>query len=238
MKQVLSLLLLLLAAIPIAWAEPDTDLIYQTSKLDDLIAGRYDGKIKLSTVKKQGDFGLGTFNRLDGEMIELDGSFYQVKEDGKVYAISPAMADSLKTPFATVTFFETDRKATTDQPLNFEQLKAFLDSLLLNKETFYAVKIEGSFSYLKARTPVAQKKPYPPLEEALKTERTFEFKEVKGTLVGFRCPESAKGTNIPGYHFHFLTEDKQGGGHLLELTTAEINVSIDETPRHQVASGK
>ncbi|MBI4373759.1 MAG: acetolactate decarboxylase [Deltaproteobacteria bacterium] len=239
MKQAL-LILLFFGLLPSAWAEPelDTDLLYQTSKLDDLISGRYDGKIKLSTVKKQGDFGLGTFNRLDGEMVLLQGNFYQIKSDGKAYLLTDAVVKSSKTPFAAVTFFETDRKAATDQPLNLEQLKTFLDSLLLNKETFYAVKIEGSFQYLKARAPLPQKKPYPPIEEAEKTQAVFEFKEVKGTLVGFRCPESAKGTNFPGYHFHFLTEDKQAGGHLLELTTGEISVSIDETPRHQVASEK
>lgn len=233
-----TLIVLWLLVSPWCLAETDTDLLYQTARIDELLAGRYDGKAKLGAVKKFGDFGLGTFNRLDGEMLLLDGVFYQIKDDGKAYTLSSAVTEATKTPFATVTFFEAEHTASTDQPLGLDQLYQLLDSILPNKETFYAVKIEGGFKSIKARTPLQQKKPYPPIQEVERTQKIFEFKEVKGTLVGFRCPESVKGINFPGYHFHFLSEDKQSGGHLLDITTDVINVLIDETPRHQVATKK
>ncbi len=38
-----------------------------------------------------------------------------------------------------------------------------------------------------------------------------------------------KGINVPGYHFHFITEDKKAGGHLLECQTENIRIGIDYT---------
>ncbi len=221
-----------------ALAEPELDLLYQTAKIDDLMAGQYDGKVSLGEVQKQGDFGLGTFNRLDGEMVLLQGKFYQIKADGKAYLLTDAVVKSSKTPFAAVTFFETDHTASTDQPLDLTQLSGFLDSLLLNKQFFYSIRIDGKFKYVKTRSVPAQKKPYLPITEVVKTEPTFEFRDVKGTLVGFWCPESAQGMNLPGYHFHFLSEDRSGGGHLLEIQTDSVQIAIDETAHHQLATTK
>jgi len=76
----------------------------------------------------------------------------------------------------------------------------------------------------------AQSKPYPSLAEATSKQPTFEFHDVKGTLVGFWCPAYAQGINVPGYHLHFLTEDKQAGGHLLECRVQNARLEIDPTP--------
>ena len=88
------------------------------------------------------------------------------------------------------------------------------------KTCFYAVMIQGEFSYVKTRSVPAQEKPYPPLAEVTKNQPTFEFTDVTGTMVGFRCPPYVTGINVPGYHLHFLTDDRTAGGHLLEFTVA------------------
>jgi acetolactate decarboxylase len=64
---------------------------------------------------------------------------------------------------------------------------------------------------------------------------TFEFQKVEGTLVGFRCPPYAKGLNLPGWHLHFLTADRTGGGHVLELVTEKVRFAIDYTPAIRIA---
>ena len=215
-------------------ATVDRDVLYQPTRIDYLLSGHYDGKVTYKEVRKHGDFGLGTFDHLDGEMVELDGTLYQVKSDGSINPV----ADSAKSPFAAVTFFDAKKKASTDQPLDLQQLSNFLDGVILDKETYYAIRIDGTFKYVKTRSVPAQKKPYPPLSEVAKTQPTFEFHDVKGTLVGFRCPESANGINLPGYHFHFITEDRKGGGHLLEVQTDSIAVGIDETPRNSLTAQK
>ena len=106
-----------------------------------------------------------------------------------------------------------------------------IDRLVANPNVFVAVKIKGTFEYIKTRSVPAQKKPYPLLSEIIKIQPIFERQQIKGTLVGFRTPSFSAGLNPVGYHLHFLSEDKSMGGHLLEMhplnVTCEIMV-IDE----------
>jgi acetolactate decarboxylase len=203
------------------------DVLYQTSTIDALLEGVYQGDITFSELKKHGDFGLGTFDSLDGEMIGLDGTFYQIKVDGVAYPVD----DAMKTPFAMITFFEADKTVLQDKPLNYKQLVEYLDDLLPTKNIFYAIKIKGVFSYIKTRSVPRQNKPYPLLVDALKNRTVFDLYNVKGTIVGFRLPDYMKGLNVPGYHFHFITENRKAGGHLLDCEIQSSSIEIDYTDR-------
>ena len=205
----------------------DRETLFQVSPISALMAGSYDGVMSLGALGKYGDFGIGTFEKLDGEMIETDGAFYQVRADGKAYLKS----GSVLTPFACVTFFDADREEKLTQGLDYLQLQKFLDERLPTANIFYAVKIEGTFSYIKTRSEPPQEKPYPPLDEVTKNQSVFEFHNVEGTIIGFRCPPYVTGVNMPGYHLHFLTKNKDAGGHVLELTVQEATASIDDTSK-------
>ena len=100
------------------------------------------------------------------------------------------------------------------------------------------VTITGKFSYVKTRSVPAQTKPYPRLVEVAKKQPTFEFRDVQGVLVGFRLPDYFEGINLTGYHLHFLTADRTGGGHLLGLTTKKIVVELDLTPEVRLSLPK
>lgn len=65
--------------------------------------------------------------------------------------------------------------------------------------------------------------------EIVKTQPTFEYERVRGTLMGFRTPPYMKGLNVPGYHLHFITEDHSRGGHVLACTIGQATLSIDFT---------
>ena len=182
-------------------------------------------KIPYKELENHGDFGLGTFDGLDGEMIALEGRFYQIKADGKAYPVD----GSMETPFAVVTFFEPDKAVSSNKISDYEQLKQHVDSMLPDRDIFYAIKIEGVFEYIKARSVPAQSKPYPPLDEALKGQTIFEFHDVAGTLVGFWCPAYVDEINVPGYHFHFITADRKAGGHLLDCQIQSAQTEIDYT---------
>ncbi len=212
-------------------AQKNQEVLYQTSTINALLDEVYDGNITFKELKRHGDFGLGTFNKLDGEMIGLDGEFYQIKADGVVYPVD----DSTKTPFAVVTFFESDKTMVLDRPLNYKQLELYLNNVLPTENIFYAFKIEGTFQYVKTRSVPGQNKPYPPLVEIVKNQPIFEFNNVKGTLVGFWYPGYMKGINVPDYHFHFITEDKRAGGHLLECQTQNVSIEIDYTSNSYLA---
>ena len=90
--------------------------------------------------------------------------------------------------------------------------------------------MDGVFSRLKTRSVPRQKKPYPRLVEVARKQPTFEFRNVKGTIVGFRCPAFVKGINVPGYHLHFITEDRTGGGHVLDFKLIKGEIGVDITP--------
>lgn len=187
--------------------------ITQVSTIDALLAGVYDGQMSLATLREYGDFGLGTFEGLDGEMVLLDGTFYKIRADGRVYR--PALSE--RTPFACVTTFVADHKETLAQPTNLQELEARIDAAAPQQNRFCAFMVRGEFRSVRARSVAAQKPPYPPLAEVTKTQAVFVLKNVRGTLVGFRSPAWAKGVNVPGYHLHFLADDLSCGGHVLDL---------------------
>ncbi len=201
------------------------ETLTQVSTVDALLEGVYDGVMTYGTLGEYGDFGIGTFATLDGEMLAFDGNFYQVRSDGVAYPV----ADDMETPFAAVTFFNEDFQYAVPQGLDMPGFTAFLDDRLDTVNTFYAIRIDGTFSHVKTRSVPAQQKPYLPLAEIAATQPVFEFQDVTGTLVGFRCPEFVGGVNVPGYHLHFLTDDKSAGGHVLEFTVAQADVSVDVT---------
>lgn len=207
------------------------ETVHQISTFNALLSGLYDGQSTFNELKGFGDFGIGTLEGLDGEMIELDGAFYQVKADGIAYPVK----DTMKTPFASVTFFDADQAQLVKEPINFEQLKKSLEGLISNKNIFYAIKVSGDFTYVKTRSVPGQKKPYPPLVEVTKNQPVFELHKVKGTLVGFWCPAYVEGINVPGYHLHFLTEDHKAGGHLLDFSMQNSLIEIDATPNFSMS---
>jgi acetolactate decarboxylase len=210
------------------------DVLFQASTIDALLVGVYDGEMAFMELKRHGDFGLGTFNELDGEMIALDGKFYQVKFDGTAYPVQ----DSMKTPFSVVTFFEPDESFTIDAGMNYEQIKTYLDQRIPTENIFYALRIEGIFKYMKTRSVPAQEKPYRHLVDVMKHQSIFEFHDVKGTIVGFRAPPFVEGINVPGYHLHFITEDRKAGGHVLECEVQHVGVQLDFTSELHVVLPK
>jgi acetolactate decarboxylase len=217
------------------------DTLFQISTINALLDGDYTGSMTFGELKRHGTFGLGTFDALDGEMIGLEGGFYQIKSDGVAYPVP----DSMTTPFAVVTIFDADKTLPSRDGMDYEGLQNYLDEAIPDKSIFYAVKIDGAFTYIKTRSVPKQQEPYPPLVDAVKEQTVFEFHDVRGTIVGFRCPDSAKGVNVPGYHLHFITEDRKAGGHLLACQIQNATIGIDYTsefymvlPQHNSARHK
>lgn len=227
MKRLVRLLaaaFLLLSAAEITYSGSNAGLVFQISPLEALMQGDYDGPTTFGELRQRGDFGLGTLNGLDGEMVALDGRFYQVRFDGKVLTVE----DSAKTPFAVVTFFKAGKKSSISGKMDKGRLEDAVDRLLDSKEHFSAVRVDGNFPYIKVRSVPRQHKPYVPLKDVLERQSLFELSDVKGTLVGFRFPPYMNGVNVPGYHFHFLTADRNAGGHVLACTVEGCRVEIAE----------
>jgi len=206
-------------------ARDDSDTLTQVSTIDALLQGVYDGVTTVAQLKAHGDFGIGTFAALDGEMLGFDGRFFQVTADG----VASEVSEDAQTPFAAVTFFDGDLQYTLPEGLDLGGVQSFLDSRFDTLNTFYAIRIDGAFATMVTRSVPAQRKPYPPLTEVTAKQSVFNFTEVSGTIVGFRCPAYVAGVNVPGYHLHFLSEDGRAGGHVLSLTVSKASASVDIT---------
>jgi acetolactate decarboxylase len=195
--------------------------LYQTSLMSALIAGIYEGEMTYGELRKYGDFGVGTFNDLDGEMICFDGSFYQLRSDGSARPVT----EDQKTPFAVVTFFKPEWEVDVTQQMAKSDLLA-----LIEKETdanlFNAVRVDGVFDEVRTRTVQRQTRPFPPLLEATKHQAENVFTNVEGTLAGFRSPTYAQGIGVAGFHLHFLRHDKQAGGHALDYSLRSGKVQV------------
>ena len=201
------------------------DALFQSSTITALFERVYEGDTTYGELKTRGDFGIGTFDGVDGEMVALDENFYQIKADGKAYPVD----DEMRTPFAVVKFFESDKTIPLEESLDMRRITDYIDRRLPTKNIFYAVRIDGIFSYIKVRSVTGQQKPYPPFSEVIRNQSVFELHDVKGTVVGFRFPEYTNGINVPGYHFHFITEDRKAGGHVLEFEVRNGKAEADFT---------
>jgi acetolactate decarboxylase len=195
--------------------------VYLCAPVNALVEGIYEEKIPFTEVKRHGDFGLGTFDHLDGEMIMLDGRIYQILSDGRVDQVG----DDALTPFACVTFFKPDKHAVLDGDRDYDDFLRWLEELLPSPNMFYALRIDGFFHYIKTRS-VPRQECYRPLVEVAAEQPVFEFEEIQGTLAGFYTPDFMASLSVPGMHLHFLSADQRHGGHLLECQPHQAEVSV------------
>jgi acetolactate decarboxylase len=207
----------------------DRDVLFQLAAFNTFSLGNYAGSMNYSNLAQKGDFGIGTFDGLDGEMIALNGVFYQIPSDGV-----PKEASATQTaPYATVTFFEVDQTFSVSS-FNYTQLKSFLDEKLTSKDVIYAVKVTGIIDWAQTRSPQKQAAPYSNITEALKTQAVFSLSNVSASAVGFWFPVSMDGVDYAGYHLHLITDDRTAGGHLLDCIIQNATVEIDQINRYEL----
>jgi len=196
--------------------------LFQVSTSGALVQGIYERAVSSSFLLNYGDFGLGTFENLDGEMVVLDGAIYQARSDGKVLNIT----DDVGTPFAVVTHFTADQDQTIESASSFEEITKICDQYRDSDNLFYAFRIDGRFAHIHTRAMKATLDGLP-LAKAAAIQPEFDFTDVDGTLVGIWAPQFSSALNIAGYHFHFLSEDRTKGGHLLECSGKNLRVRVE-----------
>lgn len=201
--------------------------IWQVSPFALLVRGHYDGVMPLGAIRRHGDLGLGAADQLAGEMALVDGRWYQFLEGGR--AVVPP--DEMRTPFAEVTFWSGGRDIAVQPGARYDaskQLQDAVDAQLPTLNAFYALRLEGTWDVVMARTYLRQTRPYPPLGHA--AADTITLTNVSGTMVGFRQPSYADSLGVPGYHLHFVTADRRVGGHVLSFTARDVRMQVSERP--------
>jgi acetolactate decarboxylase len=204
--------------------------LYQVSAAIALVEGVYEGAVRVGTLREHGNLGLGTFAGLDGEMVIVDGRFFQVRSDGSVRE----SGDDALTPFAAITRFAPDAAVAMEHAQNLSDLTCRFDGLRHSDNAFFALRVDGHFDYVHTRA-MCRTEAGVPLVQAAAVQPEFEFRDVDGTLVGFWTPEYAKTLNVPGYHLHFITYDRTGGGHLLQCRGADLRLQIQREGDYHIA---
>jgi acetolactate decarboxylase len=196
--------------------------LFQVSTSGALVAGLYQGVVSTAVILQHGDFGLGTFADLDGEMVIVDGRVFQAKGDGTVNEVGP----DAEAPFAVVTKFDPEIDTTLPPTGSLAELEALCDQLRPSNNIFYAIRLDGLFTSIKTRA-VSPPPANARLVEAAKVQSEFEFTHASGTLVGLWSPGFSSAFSVPGYHFHFLSDSRKQGGHLLACSSERLHVRIE-----------
>jgi acetolactate decarboxylase len=205
----------LLLTISLVQAQSSSSTLFQYSAINALLAGVYEGDMTIAQLAKKGDTGLGTINHIDGELIAIDGQFFAIKADGKAHRLPTTE----KTPFAVMAFIDHAAEYSLASQASVEALEHSLDDKISAKNSFQLIRIDGEFEQLTVRSEPKQSPPYRPLVEVMKEQQvSFELNNVNGSMIGFRTPDYITGVNVPGYHFHFISDDHSRGGHVLKLS--------------------
>ena len=206
---------------------PTRHSVFQTSLMSALLDGVYDGDLPISELLGHGDFGLGTFNALDGEMVVLDSICYQLRGSGEAARADPALC----TPFAVVTHFVPTITQALPTNRSRAEVAEIVGHLIPSENYLYAMRITGDFDWVRTRTAARQTKPYPPLRAATRNEPVIQFEDVSGIVAGFRTPLYEQGIGVPGGHVHFIDHDRKRGGHVLDYAirqgTLELCLATD-----------
>jgi acetolactate decarboxylase len=203
---------------------PQHNTLFTAGYAHAFIGGLYNGYYPYHKLKQHGDFGLGAPDKLDGELLVLNGKIYQTQHTGKTFEVN----NKALTPYAVVNFFKPEKTIKLSRAIDRVSLYKYLDSVLQNSNGMHAIHIQGKFSTIKTRAfPPVASKPYRPLADMLNLQQFFSYAAINGDLVGYKLPEYMDGANITGYHFHFLSQDKKSGGHIIDFTAENLIIEID-----------
>jgi len=205
--------------------KPDNS-VYLSAPVNAMMKGFYRQNTPVRDLHRHGDFGLGTFNDLDGEMVMLDGRVYQLHADGNAYEVDGAV----QTPFACVTFFSPDTVEEIEGDFDTAGFNSLLGRMIPSENMLYAVRIDGLFRRVEVWS-VTRQENYRPVEETGENFPGFLYENIEGTMAGFYTPKFIKSLNLPGFHLHFMTADRSRGGHVNECRLERVRIALQHVPR-------
>jgi acetolactate decarboxylase len=224
-----AIVLALLAAVMAAPAsgeslEPKSDDVFHYSVIDAMRNGVYLGDLTVAASSRHGDFGLGTFNNLDGEMIAVDGVVYRIAPDGMVAPAEPER----KIPFAAFAFFTSDAREDVTVTGGYDDLQQALIAKLATRNVPHAIRIRGTFPEIVVggANPVSDSD-RTPLAELMKARPQYSGYDVTGTIVAFYYPTYVGGVDLSPFHMHFISDDKRMGGHIMAMRLVDTPLAVE-----------
>ena len=211
------------------YLEKPIHTLFQVSTSGALVAGVYEREVTVRKILEHGDFGLGTFANLDGEMVVLDGRVYQVQDPGRVSEASPDAG----APFAVVTRFDPSTDVSIDTVGSFQDLETRCDVFRRSGNIFASARRSFSKRTRPRRQAAAAGRGTRGTPQVRQSE--FNFTDLDGTLVGLWSPGFSSAFSVAGYHFHFLSADRQHGGHLLDLSASTLRLRVEALTEFHLA---
>jgi acetolactate decarboxylase len=108
--------------------------------------------VTVAELLTHGDFGLDTFNHLDGEMVVLHRTCHHLHSDGS----ASVAAGEDRTPFAAVTYFRPQTVLSVSTPASRADIVRPVDDAIGTANLIQAIRIEGTFNHVRTRTVMAQ----------------------------------------------------------------------------------
>lgn len=201
--------------------------LYQLGNASALFSGLVEGNENIKSLMIKGDFGLGTFNDIDGELVAVDGKFFKIGQKG----VTTPVEIIWKSPFVELVKFKNNDTMCITSAVNYDLLKQQLASQIDNKNIPYAIKISGTFDFLKLRS----RSPRKSTDNNNIVEESYTANDVKGTLVGYWFPDYLLSLTVPAFHFHFIADDHKLSGHVLELKTTDVKVAMNKISQIEMA---
>ena len=208
--------------------------IYQVSTLQALALGYTRPVVTVQELLMHGDTGLGTFEDVDGEMIVVDGKCYQAKQDGSIIVAD----NSAGVPFAVAGNTENCRNFKIEEKKDIDAIK--LELTLRIEEDFglnsiHIARIDGWFNAIHARAGAAYHSQHISLKDILsQTQKDFCFEQIYGTMVCVYYPDHMDGINAPGWHLHFVSEDRTLGGHVFDVSMKSGDCQLQKIDRIEI----
>ena len=202
--------------------------MYQVSTLQALALGYSRAVIRAGELLQEGDTGLGTFEDVNGEMIVMDGHCYRADQNGNITVVAPETG----VPFAAVAKLYGEQRFPLDNMPDITSVRTELTRKIEERfglNSMHIVRIDGVFERVDARSEAPYRSHHITLKEVLgQTQKAFLFENIRGSLVGVYFPDYMDGINMPGWHLHFLSEDRTKGGHVFDVCISEGTANVDK----------
>lgn len=202
--------------------------LVQIGTYDYLTQPDFTGLTSVGRIAQGQTLGLGTFANLDGELVMVGGTVYQVRPDGTPRVANP----ETRTPFMQAIRFRPKVNAPVPPGTTCAQLPRLITELAKRSDGIIAVRVRGTFSELVTRSVTADPPPFQSLSQTIAEQTVFELGERRAALVGFWQGHDALGIGQAGLHLHGLTADRTAGGHVLSCTAGgDVQLSVQTVPR-------
>lgn len=220
--------LVFLGSPPVGAEEKNEVSLVQVGTFDYLTQPDFTGLARVGDIAEGQSIGIGTFANLDGELVMVGGSVYQVRPDGV-----PRAADlSTRTPFMQAIDFRAHVRVSVPPGTQCAQLAPLIQQAAGRTNGIIAVRIRGTFTDLQLRSVTADPPPYQPLSATIAEQTVFPLGQRRAVLVGFWQGRDALGVGQDGLHLHGLSADRRAGGHVLSCVAGpDIDLAVQPVDR-------